>query len=97
VLPGKFSFFPTVAYQTYLRIEELLHLEETVDHPPYCANPKREQLAKSLVAASYPVQILTAELNRETDLATGICDDLSAIAFPCRSQPTIARDTLTGR
>ncbi len=28
VLPGKFSFFPTVAYQAYQRIKTLLHFEE---------------------------------------------------------------------
>ena len=39
-----------------------------------CIRPSSAQWAKTLVAAPYPVQILTAELSRETDLATGLCD-----------------------
>jgi hypothetical protein len=55
VLPGKFSFFPTVAYQTYLRIKELLHLDGAMHRPAYCSNPTCEQLAKALVAEPYPI------------------------------------------
>ena len=45
-----------------------------------CVRPSSAQWAKTLVAAAYPVQILTAELSRETDLATGLCDELSVIS-----------------
>jgi hypothetical protein len=55
VLPGKSAFSPAVALQTYLRLKDLLHLEDVVDHPSYGANPTSEQFAKVLVAAPYPV------------------------------------------
>jgi hypothetical protein len=63
VLPGKFSFFPTVAYQTYLCIKGLLHLDEEVSRKPFNADSQSEQLAQELVAAPYPLQILAAEPN----------------------------------
>jgi hypothetical protein len=45
VLPGRFSFFPTVAYQAYLRIKDLLHLDEALSRTPYHAGSKSEQSA----------------------------------------------------
>jgi FAD dependent oxidoreductase len=80
VLPGKFSFFPTVAYQTYVRIKELLQLDGAVHRPAYRVDLAREQRAKALVADPYPIQILSAELDDETELLTGVCEDLSVIS-----------------
>jgi hypothetical protein len=48
--------------------------------PDYCSDPTCEQLAKALVAEPYPVQILSAEPDDETELLTGICEDLSVIS-----------------
>jgi len=61
VLPGKFSFFPTVAYQTYLRIKELLEFKEVNNHTKYVPNRKNERAAIDLVANHYPVKILSGE------------------------------------
>jgi hypothetical protein len=72
VLPGKFSFFPTVAYQTYLRIQALLHLNGAVHRPAYRSDPLREQRARELVADPFPVQLLSAELDHETELLAGV-------------------------
>lgn len=80
VLPGKFSFFPTVAYQTYLRIKELLPLDGVMHRPAYRPDPTCEQLARALVAEPYPVQRLSAELDDETEFPTGICEDLAVIS-----------------
>jgi hypothetical protein len=88
VLPGKFSFFPTVAYQTYLRIKELLYLEDVVNRPAYRPDPPHEQLAMQLVADAYPMQILTAELDRETELVTGVGENLSVRSSAYPNQPT---------
>lgn len=57
VLPGKFSFFPTVAYQAYQRIKTLLEFDEITPHASFEASPERESKANQLVAESYPMQI----------------------------------------
>ena len=57
VLPGKFSFFPTVAYQAYQRIKTLLDFEETKPKLPFEFNLNIENKANQLVAESYPMQI----------------------------------------
>jgi FAD dependent oxidoreductase len=75
VLPGKFSFFPTVAYQTYLRIKELLPLDGAVHRPVYRVDPVHKQRAKALVADPYPVQILSAELDDATDLLAEVAKE----------------------
>jgi DegT/DnrJ/EryC1/StrS aminotransferase family len=80
VLPGKFSFFPTVAYQTYLRIKELLQLDATVYHPTYGVDPAAEQQAKALVADPYPIQILSSELDGEVDLLKWVCEEDSVVS-----------------
>lgn len=49
VLPAKFTFFPTVAHHTHLRIKEPLHLDGVMRRPVYCSNPTCEQLAKALI------------------------------------------------
>ena len=80
VLPGKFSFFPTVAYQTYLRIKELLQLDGAVYRPAYHVDPAVGHWAKALVADPYPVQILSAELTGETDPLPAVGEDLYVIS-----------------
>jgi DegT/DnrJ/EryC1/StrS aminotransferase family len=80
VLPGKFSFFPTVAYHTYLRIKELLQLDAAVYHPTYGVDPAAEQQAKALVADPYPIQILSSELDGEVDLLKRVCEEDSVVS-----------------
>ncbi len=59
VLPGKFSFFPTVAYQTYLKIKKLLELKEYNNGSNYISDEKAELEASCLVADHYPVRIFS--------------------------------------
>jgi hypothetical protein len=61
VLPGKFSFFPTVAYQTYLRIREALELGEAEYFNSYIPDPNMERKAKLLVADHFPLIVLGRE------------------------------------
>jgi hypothetical protein len=75
------------ALLTYLCTKDLLYLEDMADRPAYRVDPTREQRAKALVADPYPVQVLSAEPNRATELITGDCEELSVIrphaaAFP---------------
>jgi hypothetical protein len=65
VLPGKFSFFPTVAYQTYLKVKEILELKEINDRTNYILDEKAELEASSLVADHYPVRILSENTARQ--------------------------------
>ncbi|MGK7915429.1 MAG: FAD-dependent oxidoreductase [Prochloraceae cyanobacterium] len=58
VLPGKFSFFPTVAFQTYQRIKTLLEFDECPSKSTFEPDTQVEKQAAELVADSYPVQIL---------------------------------------
>lgn len=60
VLPGKFSFFPTVAYQAYQRIKTLLDFEETQPKYAFQSNLNIETKANQLVAESYPMHIFLA-------------------------------------
>ena len=60
VLPGKFSFFPTVAYQAYQRIKTLLDFEENQPKSPFQSNLNIETKANQLVAESHPMQIFLA-------------------------------------
>ncbi|MGP0127795.1 MAG: FAD-dependent oxidoreductase [cyanobacterium endosymbiont of Rhopalodia musculus] len=59
VLPGKFSFFPTVAYQAYQRIKTLIDFEESSPKIAFDSTTLKEvkEQAKTLVADSYPLQI----------------------------------------
>ena len=61
VLPGKFSFFPTVAYQAYQRIKTLIKFEESSPKTAFDSTTLKEvkEQAETLVADSYPLQILT--------------------------------------
>ena len=58
VLPGKFSFFPTVAFQAYQRIRTLIEFEQCAPKSPFEPETQVEKEAAELVADSYPVQIL---------------------------------------
>ncbi|MDJ0575616.1 MAG: FAD-dependent oxidoreductase [Xenococcaceae cyanobacterium MO_234.B1] len=58
VLPGKFSFFPTVAFQTYQRIKTLIEFDECAPKSPFESETQVEKEAAKLVANSYPIQIL---------------------------------------
>ena len=60
VLPGKFSFFPTFAYQAYQRIKTLLDFEETQPKYAFQSNLNLETKANQLVAESYPMHIFLA-------------------------------------
>ena len=58
VLPGKFSFFPTVAFQAYQRIRNLIQFEEFVPNSSFVPNAQIEKRAAKLVANSYPITIM---------------------------------------
>ena len=58
VLPGKFSFFPTVAYQTLLRLKVLLGFADAPRFETFAPAPRHEQAARRLVAEYYPAQVL---------------------------------------
>ncbi|GBF81702.1 FAD-dependent oxidoreductase [Aphanothece sacrum] len=60
VLPGKFSFFPTVAFQAYQRIKTLLQFQETSPKSSFNPNFEVQKEANKLVAESYPIQIFRA-------------------------------------
>jgi hypothetical protein len=96
VLPGKFSFFPTVAYQTYLRMKALLHLDATVNRSPSRPDPKSVELANKLVADAYPVQILSAEIDHQPKLSTEACEDLSVIPSASRTPFLAEKHAPTG-
>ena len=59
VLPGKFSFFPTVAFQAYQRIKTMINFEECVSNSLFQPETWMKKEAVRLVADSYPLQILT--------------------------------------
>ena len=70
VLPGKFSFFPTVALQTYKKVKEQLKLHDT-DERPNDKKPSRHKgddqikaLATELVADHYPYRLLLPVIKR---------------------------------
>ncbi len=63
VLPGKFSFFPTVAFQSYQRIKTLINFEECVDKSTFAPDVKVMEEAKKLIADSYPVKIINEAIN----------------------------------
>ncbi len=58
VLPGKFSFFPTVAFQAYQRIKTLIDFEEYNSDSPFQADTWIKKEVLRLVADSYPLKIL---------------------------------------
>ena len=59
ILPGKFSFFPTVAYQAYQRIRTLLDFQEIKPQLKFQSTNDLEVKVNSLVANSYSFQIST--------------------------------------
>jgi len=58
VLPGKFSFFPTVAVQTCQRLQTLLNFEERIPQMVIPASERDQTQAAQLVAPPYPHQLL---------------------------------------
>ena len=58
VLPGKFSFFPTVAFQCYRRIKSLIYFEEYVEKTTFVPDVKVIEEANKLIADSYPMKII---------------------------------------
>jgi FAD dependent oxidoreductase len=58
VLPGKFSFFPTLAHQACLRIKELLDFKDAEAHGAPVNDREHRRRATELVALPYPLQIL---------------------------------------
>lgn len=58
VLPGKFSFFPTVAFQAYQRLRTLLQFDESRPPPTFDPAAQLNKKAAELVADAYPLQIL---------------------------------------
>ena len=61
VLPGKFSFFPTVAWQTYKKVKELLNPQDSsnASTPSYDASQQVKTAAAELVADHYPYRFLS--------------------------------------
>ncbi|NES74295.1 MULTISPECIES: FAD-dependent oxidoreductase [Okeania] len=66
VLPGKFSFFPTVAFQVYQRIKTLINFDESVPKSTFTPDIKVIEEANKLVADSYPMKIITEARNCST-------------------------------
>jgi len=60
VLPGKFSFFPTVAYQTLLRVNEMLEPDDRADAGTFSPSPDAVRHARELVADHYPLRVLSS-------------------------------------
>jgi hypothetical protein len=63
VLPGNFSFFPTVAYQTCLRIKELLDFKEKPFSINYAEHGQALEPVAALVADHYLLRILSGRLD----------------------------------
>jgi len=59
VLPGKFSFFPTVAVQTFQRLKTLLDFEERPPQTAIASAETYQTQAAQLVAPPYPHQLLS--------------------------------------
>lgn len=62
VLPGKFSFFPTVAVQTFQRLKTLLDVAERTPPRGSINWEQQRQDADQLVALPYPHQLLEHQL-----------------------------------
>ncbi len=60
VLPGKFSFFPTVAYQTLLRVNAMLDPAESVGADVFEPDADAVRDAREFVADHYPLRVLSA-------------------------------------
>ncbi|MDJ0552935.1 MAG: hypothetical protein QNJ68_00520 [Microcoleaceae cyanobacterium MO_207.B10] len=63
VLPGKFSFFPTVAFPAYQRIKTLIDFDECVEKSTFIPDIKVMQEANKLIADSYPMKIIAEARN----------------------------------
>ncbi|BFM38282.1 FAD-dependent oxidoreductase [Synechocystis sp. LKSZ1] len=58
VLPGKFSFFPTVALQAFRQLKTLVSLQERPSQTTFRTSSETLAQAAALVALPYPQQIL---------------------------------------
>ncbi|AIE75587.1 MULTISPECIES: FAD-dependent oxidoreductase [unclassified Synechocystis] len=65
VLPGKFSFFPTVAVQTLKQLKSILPVQK-VEHQPHDLSSYYGQ-AQALVASPYPHQLLASYLQNKAN------------------------------
>ncbi len=63
VLPGKFSFFPTVAFQAYQRIKTLISFDECAPKSTFEPDAKVKQEAEKLIANSYPMKIIAEAID----------------------------------
>ncbi|MCH2050538.1 MAG: FAD-dependent oxidoreductase [Trichodesmium sp. ALOHA_ZT_67] len=63
VLPGKFSFFPTVAFQSYRRIKTLINFEEFVEKSTFVPDVKVMEEANKLIADYYPMKVIVEAQN----------------------------------
>ncbi len=63
VLPGKFSFFPTVAFQSYQRIKTLIDFDECLEKSTFVPDVKVMEEANKLIADSYPIKIINEARN----------------------------------
>ncbi|MDE5095279.1 MAG: FAD-dependent oxidoreductase [Trichodesmium sp. St11_bin5] len=63
VLPGKFSFFPTVAFQSYRRIKTLINFEELVEKSTFVPDVKVMEEANKLIADYYPMKVIVEAQN----------------------------------
>ena len=61
ILPGKFSFFPTVAHQTHLRVKELLDLKDPTQPSRFLPEKSICDKARQLVADHYPIRMLAQD------------------------------------
>ncbi len=61
VLPGKFSFFPTVALQAFQRLKTLIPVTEIPGPPTFAYDHQSLAKAEQLVAIPYPQRILNAQ------------------------------------
>ncbi|TFH22220.1 MAG: hypothetical protein E4H03_08905 [Myxococcales bacterium] len=60
VLPGKFSFFPTVAYQTLLHVRRMLAPADRSHAGTFSPPQDAVRLARELVADHYPLRVLSS-------------------------------------
>ena len=63
ILPGKFSFFPTVAHQTHLRVKEWLDLKDSTQPNRFSFDDSISIKARQLVADHYPQTIIDQEMD----------------------------------
>jgi hypothetical protein len=58
VLPGKFSFFATVAYHAYLEVKNMVGFKDAARHERYAADQDCQMAARELVADHFARTVL---------------------------------------